>query len=283
LVEQLFKLDIHTVGLVLEACFGDPASKFRVSYLRERAFRFSVDSRVVGFQIYNAGKVVDPIFEFHISLWGNGGPNWIIEERKFYCEEEESWKTVISPKNQKRVSAFQRLVFPEGKNVIVPQSTSNNFTLPRKVLTKSFVEAVKGDNAVINANIQALWPFQRKEQNMEKSLGFNPIPQIKAPKLPGLYPFLKFKTFNAPDPSAWPASSFLSWFKAHGPSWPVITGTCLKDLCSLFFSELSNSSPVSSTLVSTVNPSSASSPSSLPGEEVCDMANIPIDLRPFVP
>jgi hypothetical protein len=63
-----FKLDIHTVGLVLQACFGDPASRFRVSCLRERVFRFSVDSRAVGFEIYNVGKVVDPIFEFHISL-----------------------------------------------------------------------------------------------------------------------------------------------------------------------------------------------------------------------
>jgi hypothetical protein len=63
-----FKLDIHMVGLVLQACFGDPAAKFRVNYLRERTFRFSVDSRAVGFQIYNAGKVVDPIFEFQICL-----------------------------------------------------------------------------------------------------------------------------------------------------------------------------------------------------------------------
>jgi hypothetical protein len=29
-----FRLDIHTVGLVLQACFGDPASRFRVSGLR---------------------------------------------------------------------------------------------------------------------------------------------------------------------------------------------------------------------------------------------------------
>jgi hypothetical protein len=35
-----FKLDIHTVGLILQACFGDPASKFRVTYLRERVSDF---------------------------------------------------------------------------------------------------------------------------------------------------------------------------------------------------------------------------------------------------
>jgi hypothetical protein len=109
-----FKLDIHTVGLVLQACFGDPASRFRVSCLRERVFRFSVDSRALGFQIYNAGKVVDPIFEFHISLWGNGGPNWIIEERKFYREEEEYWKSVISP--QKKNLSFSTTSFSRGQN-----------------------------------------------------------------------------------------------------------------------------------------------------------------------
>jgi hypothetical protein len=106
-----FKLDIHTVGLVLQACFGDPASKFGVSCLRQRVFGFLVDSCAVGIEIYNAGKVSDPIFEFHISLWGNGGPNWIVEERKFYREEELSWKIVNSPKKQKRILAFQRLFF----------------------------------------------------------------------------------------------------------------------------------------------------------------------------
>jgi hypothetical protein len=163
-----FKLDIHTIGLVLQACFGDPASRFR-----ERVFRFLVDSHAVGFQIYNAGKVVDPIFEFHISLWGNGGPKWIIEERKFYCEEEESWKTVISPKKQKRILAFQRIVFPEDKTVIDSQSKRNNFAFPSKdSLTKSFVEAVKGVNSYINGNIDSVRPNQRKEQMVEKSQGF---------------------------------------------------------------------------------------------------------------
>jgi hypothetical protein len=106
-----FKLDIHTVGLVLQACFGDPAAKFRVNCLRERTFRFLVDSRAVGFQIYNAGKVVDPNFEFQICLWGNGGPNWIIEERKFYREEEESWKIVVSPKKSKKNISFSTSSF----------------------------------------------------------------------------------------------------------------------------------------------------------------------------
>jgi hypothetical protein len=147
----------------------------------------------VGFEIYNAGKVVDPIFEFHISLWGNGGPNWIIEERKFYREEDNSWKTVTSPKKQKRILALQRLVFPEDKPVIDSQSKHNKFAMLSKdsFLTKSFVEAVNGVNSGIHGNIDDVRSNQRKEQRREKSQGFYSIAPIKAPKLSGLYLFFK--------------------------------------------------------------------------------------------
>jgi hypothetical protein len=75
--------------------------------------------------------------------------------------------------------------------VIDSQSKHNNFALPSKdLLTKSFVEAVKGVNSDINVNIHSIRPIQGKEQSMEKSQGFFSIPQIRAPKLPGLYPFL---------------------------------------------------------------------------------------------
>jgi hypothetical protein len=40
-----FKLDIHTVSIVLQACFGGIASRFHVKLLRDRTFRFSVASR----------------------------------------------------------------------------------------------------------------------------------------------------------------------------------------------------------------------------------------------
>jgi hypothetical protein len=75
-----FKLDIHTVSLSLQSCFGGSSSLFQVCNLRERVFRFSVASRSVGFEIYNSGKISED-FELHVFLWGNGGPNWIFEEK----------------------------------------------------------------------------------------------------------------------------------------------------------------------------------------------------------
>jgi hypothetical protein len=70
-----FKLNIHTVGLALQSCFGGLASKFHVNFLSEGVFRFSVASRSVGFEMYNTGKFSESEFEFFIHLWGNGGPN----------------------------------------------------------------------------------------------------------------------------------------------------------------------------------------------------------------
>jgi hypothetical protein len=84
-------LDIHTVIIVLQACFGGIASRFHVKFLRDRTFRFSVASRSVGFHIYNIGKFLDKCFEFSINLWGEGGPNWKFEEAKFYIEQDKEW------------------------------------------------------------------------------------------------------------------------------------------------------------------------------------------------
>jgi hypothetical protein len=82
------------VGLALQSCFGGSASKFHVKFLSERVFRFSVASRSVGFEMYNTGKFLESEFEFFIHLWGNGGPNWKFEEKKFYKEHEKEWIVV---------------------------------------------------------------------------------------------------------------------------------------------------------------------------------------------
>jgi hypothetical protein len=102
-----FRLNTHTVAIALQACFGGSASKFRVHTLRDRTFRFSVASKSVGFEIYNAGKILENDFEISFNLWGNGGPNWLVEERKYYSEQESSWTTVY----RKKSSVFDRLEF----------------------------------------------------------------------------------------------------------------------------------------------------------------------------
>lgn len=126
-----FKLDFHTVSLALQACFGGNASKFQVKLLQDRTFRFSVASRAVGFEIYNISKFSCNSFVIHVNLWGNGGPNWIHEEREFYKESVKEWKVVTYKKesakkspslkpSSKGGSVFQRLKFPASPAVPSP-------------------------------------------------------------------------------------------------------------------------------------------------------------------
>jgi hypothetical protein len=105
-----FKLDIHTVGIVLQSCFGGSASLFRVRFLRDRTFQFLVASLSVGFQIYNIRKFSENDFEFNINLWGQGGPNWKIEEHKYYIEQDRDW-IQVSRKGKKRSRCSKVFLF----------------------------------------------------------------------------------------------------------------------------------------------------------------------------
>jgi hypothetical protein len=89
-----FKLDVHTVAITLESCFGGLASAYKVRHLKDRTFQFSVASTAVGFEIYNQSKVSTPMFEFFLSLWGHGVPNWMVEENKYYKEIDSEWHVV---------------------------------------------------------------------------------------------------------------------------------------------------------------------------------------------
>jgi hypothetical protein len=95
-----FKLDVHTVNVSLQACFGGKASQFQVSLLRGRVFKFVVASRSVGFEIYNSGKISKKYFVLHFLLWGRGGPNWEFKERKYYLEQDSEWTHVQRSKNK---------------------------------------------------------------------------------------------------------------------------------------------------------------------------------------
>jgi hypothetical protein len=145
-----FKLDNHTVSLSLQSCFGGSSSLFQVCNLRERVFRFTVSSRSVGFEIYNSGKISEKDFDLHIFLWGNGGPNCVFEEKKYYKELVEEW-TVVSNKNKSK-SVFQRLSFPPrilksevSRDIPAPTSWPNSIplTMGKTVLKpKSYAQAV---------------------------------------------------------------------------------------------------------------------------------------------
>jgi hypothetical protein len=66
-----FRLDVHTVAIALQACFGGLASLYNVKHLRDRSFRFSVSSSSVGFQIYNLGSQAQSSFKVFFSSMGS--------------------------------------------------------------------------------------------------------------------------------------------------------------------------------------------------------------------
>jgi hypothetical protein len=169
-----FKLDNHTVSLSLQSCFGGSAVLFQVVNLRERVFRFSVSSRSVGFEIYNSGKFIEKDFDLSIFLWGNGGPNWLFEEKKYYKELDEEWTTVSGKKSQK--SVFQRLSFPQsnpatrvrGNSFSAPTSWPNSIPIKKNPISdrpKNYAQAVT-NRISINEPVKTQNNFHSKPQEI---------------------------------------------------------------------------------------------------------------------
>jgi hypothetical protein len=253
-----FKLDIHTVAIALQSCFGGSASLYKVRLLSDRTFRFSVASTAVGFEIYNKSKICTPMFDFFLNLWGNGGPNWLIEEKKFYKETDSEWQVVQRKKSatfgNKRVSVFQRMQTP-----LAPASSP---------ISNSSLHLVSPNN---QANHIQTFPSQRASSNAH---------------LPGLLPFFKFPSFNHIN---WPDDSFLTWFKAHGPAPEVQVVSSFREFSAFLYGKKSLPSFVASASSHSPPSSSPKPPPPLPAIAVQSedpsptMANIPIDPRPFVP
>jgi hypothetical protein len=272
-----FRLNMHTVGIVLQSCFGGLASLFKVQLLKDRSFRFSVASKSVGFQIYNSGKTSEVDFDISFNLWGNGGPNWLVEEQRYYKEQDSSWTFVLNSKQ--RVSAFERLKFPkQAMQTLIPIKSifqrlnfeSSHFagkagsegiqkvshSLPRPTYAQAVTDSPK------------LLDLARKDVRRQTG-------QIS---LPGLIPSIKWPSFLAPDILNWP-DSCRNWFKAQGPALKPIYSTRLKDFAEFFSQFSGHSSFASLSPPPIVNPN-ASSPAQADSGA---MANILIDPRPFVP
>jgi hypothetical protein len=69
------------VAIAIQACFGGTVALYNVKLLRDRTFRFSVSSSAIGFEIYNSVSYSHSSFKVFFNLWGQGGPNWIAEEK----------------------------------------------------------------------------------------------------------------------------------------------------------------------------------------------------------
>jgi hypothetical protein len=284
-----FKLDVHTVSVSLEACFGGKASHFQVSLLHGRVFKFAVASRSIGFEIYNSGKISEKDFVLHFLLWGKGGPNWEFEERKYYSEQDAEWTYVQRSKSKAfgKISVFDHLSFPPKMEPITPLPNSSISGNSNKFMSikrdnadnerKSYAQVVNGGNRITD---------QINCKSMPPSIYSNGreiwVPKkAKSLPLPGLIPFMRFATFLAPDPNNWPDSSCHTWFKARGPVKPVRVFSTFKELFSFSGSSQSPNSPAFSPSRGTVNPSSSTSSTAAP-TKFSAMANIPIDPQLFV-
>jgi hypothetical protein len=230
-----FRLNVHTVGIVLQSCFGGLASLFKVLLLKDRSFKFSVASKSVGFQIYNSGKISEVDFDISFNLWGNGGPNWLVEEQKFYKEQDASWTVVSNSKS--KVSVFERLRFPE---------PAVQTSIPIKsVFQRLNFGASRSVTTAISEGIQNAPALTRPSYAQAVSIS----PQISAPahktvsrqsgqnSLPSLIPSIKWPSFLVPDILNWP-DSCRNWFRAQGPTLKPIYSSCLKDFAKFFRNSL---------------------------------------------
>jgi hypothetical protein len=89
-----FRLDANSVNNALKSCIGDDEAEFHVTQIRERVFKFSVFSHVVGFMVYNLRSYACPSFQCHFHLWGFGGPNLQREFALWTSEEQSNWISV---------------------------------------------------------------------------------------------------------------------------------------------------------------------------------------------
>jgi hypothetical protein len=139
-----------------------------------------VFSSAVGFEIYNQSKVCTPMFELFLNIWGQGGPNLLIEEKKYYKAIDLEWQEVQRKKSSflgsKRMSVFQRMQFPPLNPLLAPN------------LYSTFQTATTSNRA------DDLQSFLSKRNSFRANL-------------PGLDPFFKFPSFTT---IQWPDDSYLT-------------------------------------------------------------------------
>jgi hypothetical protein len=94
-------------------------------------------------------------FKVFFHLWGQGGPNWIAEEKKFYKEQKAEW-TEVKFKYSKDNSVFSRISHPQKVADFNPRiSVFERLTYAQAASTVSFPQrhndAIKGDfNGLVN-------------------------------------------------------------------------------------------------------------------------------------
>jgi hypothetical protein len=93
-----FQLNEHSMGIILQAMIGGVATDFRPQQMSYRVFKFIVASCNVGFHFFNLKSFSCEQYKVFFHLYGNGGPHWMSEYKKFIDEEEASWLLVTNRK-----------------------------------------------------------------------------------------------------------------------------------------------------------------------------------------
>jgi hypothetical protein len=152
-------------------------------------------------------------FKVFFHLWGQGGPNWIAEEKKFYKEQKAEW-TEVKFKSSKDNSIFSRISHPQKVADFNPRvsvferlpyaQAASTVSSPRQhydAIKGGFNDQVNGYSSGGQRNNH--WSFNHPS---ELHLGANFL---------GFLSSFKFPNFPLLD---WPDKTYLSWFKAHGPA-----------------------------------------------------------------
>lgn len=92
------RVNTESMALMRQAIIGGKSEDFKVLWLKDWCFRFMVSSKQVGLMIYRIKKVSTSIFNMHFALWHNGGPDHILEKRRWDQEQHEEWHLVTRSK-----------------------------------------------------------------------------------------------------------------------------------------------------------------------------------------
>jgi hypothetical protein len=116
-----FKLDSDSASLALESCIGGLCDDLAVIQLGERVFRFSVNSRAVGFMVYDLKSFACDSFKCYFHLWGNGGPSWKREFASWQKDCMAEW-TIVSPNKKRSDYALRALRKQPSKPALKPRN-----------------------------------------------------------------------------------------------------------------------------------------------------------------
>lgn len=100
-----FRVDESLVSNLLQAVLGGNAHAFKVSFLNDRVYKFSVSSKKVGFFIYNLRFYECDSFRVSFHLWGNGGPSSQQEVARWKEEQDREWTMVRRKRNKQKVTS----------------------------------------------------------------------------------------------------------------------------------------------------------------------------------